>query len=126
MMTPKAGGIYIIDVSEKVPYRKTKHCVCVSAGAGKYLLINTRKCEKYDAIILSSSNYDFLRGEDRYLEHTMVFEFSADKLVKKVGILSKDDVDALVNEIIQSKTIAKADKSLMIGELGKSFMNRPH
>ena len=70
MTAPAIKGIYIADVSgdpELGRHRSNKHCVCVSVGAGLYLLINTAHRELYNDFPIKASDYAFLFGVDRFI-----------------------------------------------------------
>lgn len=121
MMTPTVRGVYVADVTGIVPWRDTKHCVCVSVATGKYVLINTRHDKSHDDFMLSPSDYGFLMGKGRYLSCSLAFDISADRLMRKVGILSTDDTHKMAGKVIRSKTIPKADKNIIIDELREAL-----
>jgi len=80
---PDISDVFIIDVSGKIGYRNTKHCVCISVSREKFFLINTSHREMYDDFNIKSSDYDFLGGIDRFVSCSMIHEFSPDKIIKK-------------------------------------------
>lgn len=116
---PQISDVFIIDVSGKINYRNTKHCVCISLSENKYLLVNTNHREMYDDFQIRSSEYDFLGGMDRFISCHRIHEFSFDRIIKKVGNLNYDDIAKIVDKIQKSRTLDKIDKDSVIPDLDK-------
>jgi len=121
MISPDIKGIYVADVSDTVPHRNTKHCVCVSVGRGKYLLINTHHRPMYEDFILKASNYGFLNGLDRFLSCSSSHPIKPEKLFEKVGELSDADTKIMYEKIQKSQKIQSDDKKAILSELEKTF-----
>jgi len=124
MITPAARGIYIVDVCDDAvlgKYRKTKHCVCVSVGEGRYLLINTHHRKMYHDFILKASDYDFLKGVDRFLSCYTPQPFTPAQIIKKVGTLSEQDSRILMGKIQTARFIDKILKTKILDELSKTM-----
>jgi uncharacterized protein (TIGR02145 family) len=64
---PNISEVFVIDVSGVIEYRDKKHCVCVSVAFDKYLLINTSHREIYDDFEIKSSDYAFLKLNNRFV-----------------------------------------------------------
>ena len=124
MIEPVVKGVYVADISgdKKLGrHRSTKHCVCVSVGAGKYLLINTHHRDEYDDFQINAENYDFLNGVDRFLSCREPRVIQPEKLLERVGTLSDADTKILYAKIETSKKIRKFDKLDILPELWKTF-----
>ena len=124
MIAPAPRGIYIVDVRDDPllgKHRNTKHCVCVSVGEGRYLLINTHHREMYNDFILKASDYGFLKGVDRFLSCYSPQPFKPAQLVKKVGTLSDADTRVLISKIKTARFIHKLLKAKILDELSKTF-----
>jgi len=109
----------IIDVSGKIGYRSSKHCVCISVSGDKYFLINTSHREMYDDFEIKSSDYGFLGGINRFVCCSRIHAFSSDSIIKKVGNLSCDDMTKIADKIQKSRVLDKAEKDSIIPELDK-------
>ena len=116
---PEISDVFIINVLEKIAYRNTKHCVCISVSKDRYFTINTNHREMYDDFQIKSSDYGFLGGIDRFVCCSGMHEFSSDKIIKKVGNINFDDMAKILDKIQKSKTIDKIDKDSVIPELDK-------
>ena len=124
MITPSARGIYIVDVREEAAlgkYRKTKHCVCVSVGEGRYLLINTHHRKIYKDFPLKASDYGFLKGVDRFLSCYTPQPFQPAQLIKKVGTLTDADTRVLLSKLKAARYIPNLLKEKILGELSKTL-----
>jgi hypothetical protein len=113
---PKVSEVFIIDVSSVLPYRKKKHCICVSAGENKYFLINSKSREMYDDFKIHVSNYSFL-GEDRYVGCSEAIELKEELIIKKCGVMEYDDMVKILNKVKKSKYLDGATIETIIGEL---------
>ena len=109
----------VIDVSEKIAYRATKHCVCISLSEDKYLMINTNHRKMYDDFEIKSSDYGFLKGTNRFVCCSGMYEFPAGKVIDKVGKLNRDDMAKILDKIQNSKILTKRDKDSVIPGLDK-------
>jgi len=123
-MEPAIRGIYVADVSgdaELGKYRSMKHCVCVSVGEGRYLLINTLHRELYNDFMIKASDYGFLKGVDRFISCHKPSDFIPAQLIKKVGMLSDADTRTMMKKIQASRFMRQNIKAKILGELLKSF-----
>ncbi|MCL2284293.1 MAG: hypothetical protein FWC26_13335 [Fibromonadales bacterium] len=117
------SDVLIINVSKKIPYRNTKHCVCISVAKGKCLFINTQNRKIYDEIKINSSDYEFLNGVDRYVACSQIFEFSEDEIVQRVGDIKYGDMLKIIENIRKAKEISKIERNSIISELEKWLEN---
>jgi len=125
MTAPQTGGIYVLDVKGAMPHRTTKHCVCVAVGAGKYIAINSNSRPEYDELKINASDYDFLNGIDRFISCFRTVTRTPDKIISKVGTLSKDDTQKLIYIITKSKTILGDEQKLLLADLKASIARKP-
>jgi len=116
---PQISDVNIIDVSGDINYRSTKHCICISVSKDRYLIINTEHRKMYDDFLIESSIYSFLDGKDRFICCSGMYEFSSDKIIKKVGNLNFIDMSKIMEKIQKSRVIDKIDKDSVIPELDK-------
>jgi len=118
MIAPKARGIYVIDVRGIVRHRDTKHCVCVSAGDGKYFLINTEHRPEYDDYRIGAADYPFLGGTDRFVACSVAFTIEpASRIRREVGILSRQDTVGLIALVEKSRKLQWDEKAAIVAEL---------
>jgi len=121
MMTPVARGVYLADVNGLVPYRDTKHCVCVSAGGGRYFLVNTIHRDEYNDFTIKASDYPFLKGKDRCVACLQWVAIPNDRLLRQVGTLSDADAKTVYEKVKASHKIRKSVKKEILDELWKTF-----
>jgi len=118
MITPRARGIYVVDVRGIVRHRDTKHCVCVSAGGGKYFLINTVHRPEYDDYRISAADYAFLNGKDRFVSYSVAFALEpASRIMREVGMLSQKDTLGLIALVEKSRRLQWDEKAAIVYEL---------
>lgn len=111
------ADVFIMDVGDQIDHRDTKHCICIAASQDKYFVINTHHRAIYDDFVISSSDYNFLDGEDRYVCCSTVYKFTSDKIIKKVGKLTYSDMKTLIDKVQNSKVLRETEKSSIIPEL---------
>ncbi len=111
------ADVFIMDVGDQIEHRDRKHCVCIAASQDKYFVINTQHRIIYDDFVISSRDYDFLKGEDRYVCCSTVYKFSPDKIIRKVGKLNYNDMKTLIDKVQNSKVLRETEKSSIIPEL---------
>ena len=122
MILPKTKGIYVADVQEIMPHRKTKHCVCLAIGdCGRFVAINTDSRPEYGELKINASDYTFLKGVDRFILYEKIFTLAPNDLLKKVGELSDADVKTLYVKIEKNRKILVEDKEVILEELKKTF-----
>lgn len=117
MIAPKVASIYLADTIGVLAHRRQKLCVCVSAIAGKYLLINTEHRKMYDDFVLRAQDYGFFQGTDRFLACSALFAFDSSLLKQKMGKLTVADISMAAEKIRASRTIAPADKAVVLADL---------
>ncbi|MDR2593021.1 MAG: hypothetical protein LBC59_09530 [Chitinispirillales bacterium] len=117
--------VVVIDVSGVIEHRGTKHCVCVSVSAEKYLLINTNHRDIYDDFEIKSSEYAFLKPKNRFVCCSEMYHFDSDEIIKSVGTLNRNDMIKIVDKIQNSESLKKAEKDFVILELGKWLSKNP-
>jgi hypothetical protein len=118
------SDVLIIDVTGKINYRGSKHCVCISVSGDKYFLINTDHREIYDDFEIKSSDYVFLDGTDRFVCCSRMHEFRPDRIIRKVGNLNHCDMARIADKIQKSKVLDKMEKDSVIPELDKWLSGR--
>jgi len=121
MITPEIKGIYVVDVTGAVPYRATKHCVCVSVGHDKYITINTESRPEYGEVKINASEYAFLKGVDRHVLCARILTRKPEYLLARVGTLSDADTKNVYLKIQKSAKIHEDDKKAILDELWKTF-----
>lgn len=112
--------VFVIDVRGIVPFRDTKYCVCVSVARNKYVLIDTQHREMYDDFQISAKKYDFLKGIDRYVSCSAIYEFDNSRIKnidQVIGVLQYDDMKKIIEKIRNSKVIKQIDKDSVLPEL---------
>ena len=117
------SDVLIINVSKKIPYRNTKHCVCISVAKGKCLLINTENRQIYEEIKINSSDYEFLNGVDRYIACSQIFEFSEDDIIQRVGDIKYEDMLKIIENLRKTKEITPIERNFIVSELEKWLEN---
>jgi len=98
------SDVYIINVTDKIEYRKTKHCVCISVSKNKGLLINTKNRGIYNELEINSETYSFLNGTNRFVACALPIEFKDNEIVKKEGSLNHADMLRIVEKLKSVKT----------------------
>jgi hypothetical protein len=70
---PEISEVVLINSTDKIDNRQTKHCVCISVSPDKYLLINSNNY--FGGFEIKSDDYEFLSGKDRFIgcNHMMAF-----------------------------------------------------
>jgi len=116
---PNISEVVVIDVSETIEHRGTKHCVCVSVSAEKYLLINTNHRAIYDDFEIKSSEYAFLKPKNRFVCCSEMYHFDSDKIIKRVGVLNRGDMIKIVDKMQNSESLKTIEKNSVIPELNK-------
>ena len=114
---PDLFEVVIVDVSEIMLKRETKHCVCVSLIENNYLFINSNSLSKYDDFIIEAKNYHFLQNKDRFVACFKIYTIAPDKIIQTVGKLNIEDINKIVNKIKNSKTLRKIDKDSVLPEM---------
>jgi len=113
------SDVFIMDVSNIIYKRDTKHCVCISVSRNKYFLINEKHRDIYEDFEIKASDYCFLKNTNRFVGCSKTFELESDRVIKKVGNLNHDDMMKILDTVIKSKTLIKMDKDIIIHELTK-------
>jgi hypothetical protein len=111
------SDVYIIDVKGDLEYRNRKHGVCVSVANGQYLFLNKSHRDMYNDFKIYASNYDFLESVDRFVACSTLHKFDQDRLIKKVGNLTRDDMLIILNKVKNYKRMDEAEKDKFIPEL---------
>ena len=106
-----------MDVSEIIPNRITKHCVCVSLLENNYLFINTNHSPIYDDFKIEAKDYLFLNNEDRFISCFKIYNITPDRIIKNVGKLEIKDINKIVNKIKNSKILKKKEKEAVLPEI---------
>ena len=109
--------VVIMNVEEIMPYRDTKHCICVSISKEKYLMINTDHRRMYDDFKIESQNYPFLNNRDRFIACSEIYDISSERIIRNVGKLKIKDINKIIEKIKNSKSLYKADKDLILPEI---------
>jgi hypothetical protein len=120
---PNISDVFVADFSIVYKHRPTKHCVCVSVSADKYILINTDHREKYDDFEIKSSDYKFLGSKNRFVSCLKLYKSDSIKLLRYVGNLSRDDMIKIVDKIQNSKVLDKIEKDSILPELRKWLLD---
>jgi len=113
------SDVFIIDVSEIVTRRATKHCVCISVSQDKYFLINTNHRKFYDDFEIMASDYDFLGDSNRFVCCSEIFGFEPERIIRKVGNLNSTDMAKIIKKIQESRILDKRDKDYILHNLDK-------
>ena len=121
-ITPQISEVYIMNVSEKLEHRTTKHCICISAGNNKYVLINSEHREMYDDFKINVSDYDFLR-QDSYVGCSEVVVLKKESIIRKVGSMKYNDMLKILEKIRGPKHISKPDRAEIVLELEEWMSN---
>lgn len=111
------ADVFVMKVKDQIDHRKTKHCVCIATSQNKYFIINTEHREIYDDFRISANDYAFLRGIDRFVSCSRMFQFTQDKIVRKVGKLNYRDMLKLIDKVQNSEILDDTDKSSILPEL---------
>lgn len=111
------ADVFVMDVGGQIEHRDRKHCVCIATAQDKYFVINTQHRAIYDDFPLRARDYEFLKGEDRYVSCSAIFKFTPDKIIKKVGKLNYNDMKTLIDKVQNSKVLRETEKSSIIPEL---------
>ena len=122
MTTPLVRSVYKVDVSDIFQYRKEKHCVCVSVGWKRYLVINTKHYDMYDDFEIDASDYPFLKGRNRFVACRKLVERDSSKIKEEVGILSIADTVTAMKMIEKSDVISMVEKATVLAELSKALV----
>ena len=117
--------VVVMDVSGVIGHRDTKHCVCVSVSTDKYLLINTSHRDIYDDFEIKSSEYAFLKSENRFVSCSKLYQFDSSKIIRSVGNLNRSDMAKIVDKIQNSESLKMAEKDFVILELDKWLSENP-
>ncbi|MCL2282182.1 MAG: hypothetical protein FWC26_02580 [Fibromonadales bacterium] len=104
-----------MDVSSILPYRKTKYCVCVSAGKNKCFLINSEHREMYDDFKISALNYSFLEN-DSYVGCSEAFELKEELIIKKCGVIDYNDMVKILDKVKKSEHLDEAVIEIIVQE----------
>lgn len=116
---PNISDVFKVNIQGLLDYRNTKYCVCVSALLGKYLYINTKHREIYDDFEINSSDYGFLGSVNRVVSCLKLHQINSNKLIERVGNLTRGDMLKIKDKIQESKTINKLEKDSVLPELLK-------
>lgn len=111
------ADVFVIDVGDQIEHRDTKHCICIATSQNKYFLINTMHREMYDDFQISASSYPFLKGVDRFVCCSQIYQFTPDKIIHKVGKLNYQDMIKLISKVQNSEVLDNAEKSAVLPEL---------
>lgn len=111
------ADIFIMDVGGQIENRDTKHCVCIAASQNKFFVINTQHRTMYDDFMISAADYDFLKGQDRFVCCSAVYKIPTNKIIRKVGKLKYADMLKLIDKIQNSVILDNTEKSAIIPEL---------
>lgn len=111
------ADVFVMQVGNQIEHRETKHCICIATSQNKYFIINTEHREIYDDFKISATDYDFLKGLDRYVSCSSIFQFMPDKIIRKVGKLNYPDMLKLINKVQNSEVLDDAEKSAILPEL---------
>ncbi|MCL2155163.1 MAG: type II toxin-antitoxin system PemK/MazF family toxin [Leptospirales bacterium] len=114
---PDLFEVVIMDVSDIIFHRETKHCVCVSLMENNYLFINSKSLPKYDDFMIEAKNYPFLQNKNRFIACFKIYTISNDRIVKTVGKLNIEDINKIVNKIKKSKILKKKEKASVLTEI---------
>lgn len=116
-IVPRISEVYLIDVKGQIEHRKTKYFVCVSVAKDKYLIINSEHREIYDDLEVDSCDYPFFDGKSRFVGCSRLHHFSADKIIKAVGCLYREDMMNIRDKIRDSKVLDKHEKSIVLCQI---------
>jgi len=119
---PNISEVICMDLSKIMPERTNKYCVCISAGDGKYFIINSNSREMYDDFKIEACDYDFL-SHDSYVSCHKAYVLGDELIVKKLGDLNYDDMLKILNKIRNSKRIAEVERDDIALELEKWLSN---
>lgn len=111
------GKVFIINTSKSLKHRSTKHCVCISLGGNKFLLINTHHREMYDDFEISATDYPFLKGNNRFISCSHIMNFDDNITIRSVGMLKYDDILKIKSKIENSTTLTRKDINEILLEL---------
>lgn len=111
------ADVFVMQVGNQIEHRETKHCICIATAQNKYFIINTEHREIYDDFKISAHDYDFLKGLDRYVSCSSIFQFTPDKIICKVGKLNYPDMLKLIDKVQNSEVLDDAEKSAILPEL---------
>jgi hypothetical protein len=114
------GDVFIIDVADKVSYRGTKHCICISVTNDKYLVIDTQHREIYDDFEIKAKDYPFLKKVNRFVCCSRIYHFDSSKLLNNkapVGRLKYADVVKIINKIQNSEVLDETEQASVLPEL---------
>jgi len=115
------SDVYVMNTEGEIDKRDTKHCVCilVSADKDKYVLINRFDIKKYDGFEIKKSDYAFLDQDIRYVGCSRVYDFGKDRILRKVGNLTYNDMKRILEKIRNSKFITAEEKDVIVPKLEK-------
>jgi len=118
------SDVFILDVSDKLQYRKTKHCVCISVSENKCLLINSNNRGIYNELEIKASDYKFLNGANRFIACLRTIKFEEREIIKKVGSLNYSDMVKITERLkmVKNKDILIQLEDI-IAELEKWLSN---
>jgi len=105
-----------MDVSEKLEHRTTKHCICISAGNDKYILINSEHREMYDDFKICASDYDFLK-QDSYVGCSEIIVLEKELIIRKAGSMKYEDMLRILEKIRNPRHMSKQDREEVAIEL---------
>lgn len=102
------GNILLIDNQEIYPPKK-KINVCVCNDKKFFLLINSANRVKYDCLHIKKSDYPSFLQHDSYISCSRTFNYNETiiKTSKKLGCLSKTDLQRVLDKITNSHTLDK-------------------
>jgi len=121
-ITPQISEVYIMNVSEKLEYRTTKHCICISAGNNRYILINSEHREMYDDFKISVSDYDFLK-RDSYVGCSEFVVLGRESIIRRVGSMKYNDMLKILEKMREPKHISKPGRTEIALELEEWMSN---
>jgi hypothetical protein len=108
------SDVYIIDVTDNVEHRKTKHCICISVAKNKCLLINTENRGIYNELEISSENYNFLNGKNRFVACSRPIIFKESEIIKKEGNINYNDMAKILEKL---KSVKKKDIAIQLKDV---------
>ena len=113
------SDIFVIDVrGSEINNRETKHCICISVSKDKYLVINSEHRQMYDDFEIKASDYQFLKGKNRFVSCAFVYKFPPEKIISKsVGKLKYPDMLKIIDKIQNSKILDQSEKNDILPDL---------
>jgi mRNA-degrading endonuclease toxin of MazEF toxin-antitoxin module len=118
------SGVFILDTTDILEHRSTKHGVCVSISENKYFFINTKHRDIYNDFEIKASDYKFLKNTNRFVNCSKIYCLDSNKIIKKVGNLNAEDMSKIIVEVQKSETLSNIEIKEIVHDIENWLSNK--